>query len=232
MRTVAIIQARMSSTRLPGKVLKKLGNVTVLDWCVRAAIAIPGVDEVAVATSKDESDNAIASWCENSGITCVRGPLQDVLARYALAARQTDAQIVLRLTADCPLLDPFVCAEVLALLHSSKSDYASNVVPRIWPDGTDCEAFTAEALYQAEAHAALSDEREHVTPFIRKHPERFKVSALPCPVPGLGSERWTLDTAQDFAFLSALVPYLPPDSPPRYSEVLAVLEQHPQLRTP
>jgi glutamate-1-semialdehyde 2,1-aminomutase/spore coat polysaccharide biosynthesis protein SpsF len=232
MRTTAIIQARMSSTRLPGKVMKKLGELTVLEWCTRAAKAIPGVDTVAIATSKDISDDPIVSWCEDKNITCIRGPLQDVLARYALAARETNAEIVLRLTSDCPLLDPILCGEVLALLHSTHSDYASNVVPRIWPDGTDCEAFTAEALYQADAHAALSDEREHVTPFLRKHPERFKVSALTCPISGLGNERWTLDTVQDFAFLSALVPYLSPDKPPRYTDVLAVLKQHPELTTP
>ena len=230
MRTVAIIQARMSSSRLPGKVLMDLGGLTVLGWCVRAAKAIAGVDMVVVATSVDESDEAVAQWCEQEGVMCQRGPLDDVLSRFAQAARAENASYVLRLTADCPLLDAQVCGEVLQLLKRERCDYVSNASPREWPDGMDCEAFTVEALYAAEAEAAMPAMREHVTPFIRNQQQRFKVRSLSCPLPGLGTQRWTLDYREDFLFLSEVVKHLPRNRAPSYLEVLDVLSRYPDLR--
>ncbi|MBY0406173.1 MAG: aminotransferase class III-fold pyridoxal phosphate-dependent enzyme, partial [Rickettsiales bacterium] len=226
MRTVAIIQARMNSSRLPGKVLMDLGGMPVLAWCVRAAKHIPGVDQVMVATSVEDSDTPVAQWCEKENVLCTRGPLDDVLARFAQAARATQAEIVLRLTADCPLLDAQLCGEVLQLLKRTHADYASNAVPRQWPDGTDCEVFTADALFAAEAEANMPALREHVTPFIRNNQHRFKVKSLACPLPGLGVERWTLDNAEDYAFLKDVVAHLPRDRAPSYLEVLDVLAAH------
>ncbi len=220
----------MSSSRLPGKVLMELGGLAVLAWCVRAAKAIPGVDAVMVATSVDASDTKLAQWGEKEGIACVRGPLDDVLSRFAQAARAGNASYVLRLTADCPLLDPHVCGEVLQLLKRGHCDYVSNCVPRQWPDGTDCEAFTVEALYAAEAEANMPGMREHVTPFIRNNQQRFKVRSLTCPLPGLGVERWTLDYPEDFSFLSEVVRHLPKGRAPSYLEVLDVLAAHHDLR--
>jgi glutamate-1-semialdehyde 2,1-aminomutase len=230
MKTVAIIQARMSSSRLPGKVLMELGGLPVIGWCVRAAQAIPGVDAVAVATSEDRGDDALASWCQQAGITCIRGPLNDVLARFTQAAEMMQAEYILRLTADCPLLDPMVCAEVLQLLKRSKADYAGNARPRRWPDGLDCEAFTIHALRMAEKEATSKQQREHVTPYICNNQHRFAICSLACPLPGLGSERWTLDYPEDFAFLSELVGHLPADRAPSYLEVLDVLARLPGLR--
>lgn len=230
MRTVAIIQARLSSSRLPGKVMMELGGLPVIAWCVRAAQAIAGVDAVTVATSVDASDDVLAQWCEAQQVACTRGPLEDVLSRFAQAARAGGADYVLRLTADCPLLDAQVCGEVLQLLKHTRCDYVSNAVPRQWPDGTDCEAFTAEALYAAEREAAMPDLREHVTPFIRNHRQRFQVRSLPCPLPGLGTERWTLDYPEDLAFLREVVKHLPAGRAPSYLEVLEVLARYPELR--
>ncbi len=230
MRTAAIIQARMSSTRLPGKVLMELGGLPVLGWSVRAAQAVTGVDAVAIATSEEPADDPIASWCDTAGIACMRGPLQDVLLRYAQAARRMEADIVMRLTADCPLLDPAVCGEVLCLLKRTQADYANNCFPRTWPDGLDCEVFTAEALYAADKEAMLPSQREHVTPYLRNNQQRFTVRSLVCPLPGLGTERWTLDHAEDFSFLKEIAAWLSPDRPPGYLEVLAVLDRLPGLR--
>ncbi|MDE3016636.1 MAG: aminotransferase class III-fold pyridoxal phosphate-dependent enzyme [Pseudomonadota bacterium] len=221
----------MSSTRLPGKVLRDLAGLPVLGWCVRAAQAIPGIDAVAVATSADAGDDRIAAWCGENKIICIRGPLHDVLARYALAARQLEAQAVMRLTADCPLLDPQVCGEVLQLFKQSHADYASNVAKdRSWPNGLDCEVFTADALYRAETEATLPYDREHVVPYLLDHPHFFRIESLACPLPGLGFERWTLDYPQDFAFLAEVAKHLPVGRSPSYLEVLLVLEGNPQLR--
>lgn len=230
MTAVAIIQARMGSTRLPGKMLVDLGGRPALAWSVAAAQAIQGVDRVAVATSRADSDDAIAEWCAGAGVSCHRGPEDDVLARYAKAARAEDADIVLRLTGDCPLLDPHVCDEVLALLERNGVSYATNTAPRTWPDGTDCEAMTAAALFAADEEAALPSEREHVTPFLRHNRRRFPMRALICPLAGLADERWTLDTAEDLEFLRAVVARLESGAPPSYLSVLRLLDTAPELR--
>jgi len=200
-----------------------LGGLSVLGWCVRAAKAIVGIDEVVVAASEDASDDAIEAWCQRNNTRCVRGSLHDVLARYGLAAKLTHAQVVMRLTADCPLLDPEICGAVVQLLHTKKLDYASNFHPRVWPDGVDCEVFTRDALEHALAEATLASDREHVTPFLYTHPEQFHMDGLLCPEEGLEEQRWTLDTKDDFEFLTRLVKHLPKDRPPRYTEVLAVI---------
>lgn len=223
MKAVAVIQARMSSTRLPGKVLAPLAGLPVLGWCVRAARQATLVDAVVVATSEHESDDPVAEWCREAGVDIVRGDLNDVLARYVKVAQVTGATHLLRLTADCPLIDPRLCDEVLALLEIGGYDYASNAYPRVWPDGTDCEAFTAEALQRAHAQAVRADEREHVTSYIRNHQYVFKVAGLPCPLPGLGKERWTLDYPEDLRFLEPIASLLPRDRAPSYLEVLRVI---------
>ena len=224
MTAVALVQARMGSTRLPGKVLKPLGGMPVLGWVVRAARATPGIDSVTVATSDRPTDDAVAAWCAENDVTCWRGPEDDVLERMLGAARNAEADIVLRLTADCPLLDPQVCGEVLALLRRSGADYASNVEPRSWPDGLDCEAATLAALEIAGREAEPGPDREHVTPFLRRQQQRFRSVSLRCPLDGLEAESWTLDSAEDFALLERLVARLPENRPPSYLEVLAAIE--------
>ena len=229
MTTAAIIQARMSSTRLPGKVLKPLGESTVLGWCVRAAQSVAGVDVVVVATSDDQGDDAVARWCEDHHVLCVRGSLHDVLARYVKAAQQVNATRVMRLTADCPLLDPQVCAQVLRLLDGGAYDYASNIeAPRTWPQGLDCEAFSAQALYRAAQDTQEVYDHEHVTPYIRTHPELFKATALSCPRAGIGLERWTVDYPHDYEFVVKLMAHWPENRPPRYTEILEILKSIPE----
>lgn len=231
MRKVAIIQARMSSSRLPGKVLMELEGRTALEWVVRAARAIPNVDAAVVATSEDASDDAIVAWCAAHGVGCHRGPLDDVLGRYLVAARAENADVVLRLTADCPLLDPHVCGDVVALFLRERLDYASNLSPPSWPDGLSCEVMTRAALEEAGAEAARAYEREHVTPFIRDHRHRFRQQGMPCPVAGVGHERWTLDEERDLVLLRELARRLPDTSrPPAWTEVLAIVEAEPSLR--
>ena len=231
MTIVAIIQARMGASRLPGKVLEDLAGRPVLAWVVDAAIATAGVDQTCVATSDNDADKPIADWCDENGVACHRGPEDDVLARFAMAAEAEKADIVLRLTADCPLLDPNVCAQVLQLLKRCGADYASNVDPASWPDGLDCEVFSAKALNEAAAEATRESEREHVTPFIRHRRYRYVVRNLSCPLPGLVDERWTLDTPGDLEFLRAVTARLTePSCPPSFIDVLAVLDADSGLR--
>jgi glutamate-1-semialdehyde aminotransferase/spore coat polysaccharide biosynthesis protein SpsF (cytidylyltransferase family) len=231
MTAVAIIQARMGSSRLPGKVLQDLAGQPMLAWVVRAARAVPGIYSVVIATSHSSDDNPIVEWCKREKISCFRGDESDVLARFEAAARQFGASIVMRLTADCPLLDPHVCGQTLALLRRSGCDYASNVDPPTWPDGLDCEVFTATALAQAAHDARRPSEREHVTPFFRHNRYRFSVETLISSLPGLKEERWTIDTADDLAFVRALAERLPAGRPPAFTEVLAALDVAPDIRS-
>ena len=229
MKAIAVVQARMGSTRLPGKVLRELAGRPVLGWVTRAAAAIPGIDAVTVATSDSAADDALAAWCAEQGLDCWRGSEPDVLERVLGAARGAGADVLLRLTGDCPLLDPQVCGEVLALLRRGGADYASNVEPRSWPDGLDCEAMTLAALEAAAEEAAPGPDREHVTPFLRRHQQRFRSLGLRCPIEGLVDESWTLDSAEDFAVLERLAARLPAERPPSYLEVLAAIEADPEL---
>jgi len=230
LKTVAIIQARMGSSRLPGKVLQDLAGRPALDWVVRAARAILGIDEIAIATSTEAADDRLVEWCAGACISCVRGSESDLLARYAEAARALDADVVMRLTADNPFLDPAICSQVLWLFESSGADYASNVDPIVWADGLDCEVFSAAALQVAAEQASRPFEREHVTPYLRHHRHRFSQRSLPCPLPGFADENWALDTPEDLEFLRAVAVHLPTDQPPSYVEVLRVLAQYPELR--
>ncbi len=230
MKTVAIIQARMGSTRLPGKVLADLGGKPVLAWVVRAARAALGIDDVWVATSTESSSDPVANWCKVNGVHVHRGSENDALDRYVGAAKAGGAQIIVRLTADCPLLDAAVIAQTIRLRSVMGVDYASNIDPPTWPDGLDCEVLTAQALFAAAAEATRSSDREHVTSFVRNNRDRFSADTLISPLPGLTGERWTLDTPEDLALLSALAKRLSPDHPPSYLEVLAVLDREPQLR--
>ncbi|MBN33520.1 MAG: hypothetical protein CMM46_01840 [Rhodospirillaceae bacterium] len=229
MTTVAIIQARMGSSRLPGKVLMDLAGRSVLAHVVEAANLIAGVDVVVVATSSQIGDDALAAWCDDHDVACFRGSETDVLDRFVGAACAHDASIVIRLTADCPLLDPEIAGQVLALLIAGGVDYASNIDPASWPDGLDCEAMTMAALVSAAADATRSSDREHVTPFIRNSKERYTSLNLICPIPGLGRHRWTLDTADDFTFLANLMDELPGDRAVSMTAVLALLRSRPEL---
>jgi glutamate-1-semialdehyde 2,1-aminomutase/spore coat polysaccharide biosynthesis protein SpsF len=230
MKTVAIIQARMGSTRLHGKVLEKLNGLEALGWTVRAAQATTGIDEVWIATSDKAGDDAVALWAELNKVPVHRGSEHDVLDRYAGAARVSGAEVVVRLTADCPLLDPAVVTQVVGLRAMTGVDYASNVDPPTWPDGLDCEVVTVPVLLAASREAVRPFDREHVTPFIRNNRSRFSARNLQAPLPGLAEERWTLDTKADLEFLVSTAKHLPRDRPPTYLEVLAVLDREPQLR--
>jgi glutamate-1-semialdehyde 2,1-aminomutase len=230
MKTIAIIQARMGSTRLPGKVLKNLGCAPALAWTARAAQAAHGIDEVWIATSEAAGDDAVADWAARNNVPVHRGSEHDVLDRYADTAKASGADIVVRLTADCPFLDPQVIAQTVRLRALAGVAYASNIDPPTWPDGLDCEVLTAEALLTAAAEATRLSDREHVTPFVRRNRARFPAETLIAPLPGIAEERWTLDTPEDFKFLSAIAKRLPAERPPSYLDVLAVLDGEPKLR--
>lgn len=205
MTTAAIIQARMGSSRLPGKVLMPVAGRLMLARIVASAQACRDIDHVIVATGIDPANDPIEAWCVDNAIDYIRGSEEDVLSRYADAARQVSADRIVRLTADCPVQDPAIIAQVIALHRRTGADYASNVSPARWPDGLDCEVFGTTVLNEAAGEAIRPSDREHVTPFIRNNRHRYHIVNLDCPLPDVAAYRWTIDTDADLRHVEALL---------------------------
>ena len=227
MKTVAIIQARMSSTRLPGKVLMPLAGEPVLWHVVNRIRTCKSITEVVVATSTDITDGAIEDWCLDAGVSCYRGSLDDVLDRYYQASLLHSADAVVRITADCPAVDPTIVDEVVYEFLAGKYDFYG--LSGKFPDGLDCTVFGFNALARAWREANLPSEREHVGPYIEKHPEIFKSGGL-IKYNGLSHHRWTLDEPRDYEFLKTVFSRLyQRDRIFLASDVLALLENEPDL---
>lgn len=222
MTTAIIVQARIGSTRLPGKVLSPLVGHTVLEEVLRRCRAIPGADVVVCAIPDDAADDALIAPARRAGAVVTRGSASDVLQRYRRAADEVGADVVMRVTSDCPLIDPALCGEVLALRAASGVDYAANNMPPGFPHGLDCEAFTAAALRRADDTARDPYAREHVTPWLRTHPSVSR-TALPGPGGALLEQRWTLDFPEDYALMQAIFAGLPAGAT-AWRDALAVVQ--------
>ncbi len=208
MTTAVIVQARMASTRLPGKVMLQAAGRTFLDWCLTRCLAIPDVDVVCCATVDRPDCDELAAEAARIGAHVYRGDQTDVLGRYLAAAREIGADVVLRVTSDCPLVEPALCAEVLSVRKRLGVEYACNNMPSSWPHGLDCEAFTMDALAAAAAIADSDEEHEHVTPGLRTRSE-FSRACVAGPGGDWERLRLTLDTDADLVFLRELLAVLP-----------------------
>jgi glutamate-1-semialdehyde 2,1-aminomutase/spore coat polysaccharide biosynthesis protein SpsF len=227
MKVLAICQARMGSTRVPGKVMRRLGNKPVLRWTLDAVEKAELVDDFVLATSTDTADDVIEQYCDENNLECFRGSETDVLDRYYQCAKKHHADIVLRFTCDCPFLDPGVINEVIKLRDMTNADYASNCYPPTYPDGLDTECFTFAALEAAWNEAKSQVDRDCCTQFIVRNRDRFKVVNLTCPLPGLDKERWVLDTEDDWRLCQGIVSHLTKFS---YPEILSCLDENPKIR--
>jgi glutamate-1-semialdehyde 2,1-aminomutase/spore coat polysaccharide biosynthesis protein SpsF len=230
MTTAIIIQARMRSSRLPGKVMLDLGGRTVLSHVIERCRAVSSADAVCIATVDSPPEDPIADEACRCGAAVFRGSENDVLARYHHAAVSLGATTVMRVTSDCPLIDPDVCEMVLAEHRRGGWDYTANNLARSWPHGLDCEAMTAGALARAHASASQPAEREHVTPWLRRNPHLRRAN-VGCPEPNLAGLRWTLDYPEDIAFFRALWTYLPKGALTGWRQVCDHLLAHPELQT-
>jgi spore coat polysaccharide biosynthesis protein SpsF (cytidylyltransferase family) len=201
---LAVVQARMSSTRLPGKVLADVGGEPLLALLVARLMRARTLDAIVVATSDDPSDDPIAELVPSLGARLHRGDLHDVLHRFATAVAGHDGTVV-RITADCPLIDPALVDEVVALREDTPGcRYASNIEPRTYPDGLDVEALDAALLRELDATVAEPELREHVTLTIRRDLDAHGAAAI-VHEPDLGDLRWTVDTPEDLEFVRGVV---------------------------
>lgn len=202
MRVVAIVQARMGSSRLPGKVLRDLCGASMLARGIERLRNASTLAHIVIATTTRHEDDAIVEEGRRLGAQVFRGSAEDVLSRYAGAARAAAAEVIVRITSDCPLIDPRVVDRVVGAL-ATDIDYVSNTQVRTFPRGLDCEVFFRDTLDRMDRMAASVPAREHVTAFIREQPPLFRTSQLVADVDH-SDLRWTVDTEEDFALVEML----------------------------
>lgn len=228
MHIEAFIQARMRSTRLPGKVLKEVLGKPLLEFLIERLASSKELDAIVVLTTREMADDSIAAFCEERKIPCFRGSEDDVLDRYYQAALQRGVDGIVRITADCPLIDPDIVDQLVETFRRGypKIDYVSNSLERTFPRGLDVEVFSFEALEKAFHHAIYPEEREHATVYLCRHPELFKLKNIE-HVPSLGHHRWTVDTPEDFALISLILENLYSIQPQfRLNDILDLLSHH------
>ncbi|WP_017726250.1 cytidylyltransferase domain-containing protein [Halalkalibacterium ligniniphilum] len=229
MKVVAIIQARMGSTRLPGKVLKAVMGKPLLAYQLDRLLKAESVDEIVIATTNQKADDPIVAFCKEKGIPYYRGSEMDVLSRYYEAAKKYQADAIVRMTSDCPIIDPSVVEEVIAVYKTGVYEYVSNTLERSFPRGMDTEIFSMAILKKAYDEADQPFEREHVTPYFYLHQSLFKLGNVCCKHGDMSEHRWTVDTEEDFALIKTIIEQLYPRNPHfTLEETLALVEAHPE----
>jgi spore coat polysaccharide biosynthesis protein SpsF len=227
-KVVAIVQARMGSTRLSGKVLMDIGGQTTLARVVARLSRAERISQIVIATTTSPLDDAIVTEAERNGIAVFRGSEQDVLSRYLHAAEQFRADAIVRITSDCPLIDPEVVDRVIAEELSAEVDFASNCIHRTYPRGLDTEAFTLDALRRADDISDRPHQREHVTSIFYERPDLFRVRSV-TEGQDYTCYRWTLDTSEDLQLIRATYSHFDNRDDFGWEDVIYLMEQHPEL---
>jgi spore coat polysaccharide biosynthesis protein SpsF len=230
MRTVAIVQARLGSSRLPGKVLHDLAGDTMLARVVARLRAARTIDDIVIATTMSESDDPLVREAARLGVHAWRGSEQNVLARYIGAARKYHAGAVVRVTSDCPLLDPETVDRVVTSLRAAALDYSSNTHVRSFPRGLDVEAFYLETLEKIFRSATSAAAKEHVTAYVMEKPNEFAIHQVSAETDD-SDLRWTVDTAEDLELIRTLFGELGLATIRPYREVVAAVRARPELAT-
>lgn len=230
---VCIMQARTGSTRLPEKVLKKIKNKTILEHDIDRVLKAKSVDELVIATTEKEEDNVIVDIAKNCSVGHYRGSEDNVLSRYYFAAKKYNAEIVIRITSDCPLIDPQIIDdmvnEFLKLRKNENLDYLSNKVKMTFPRGLDVEVFTFDALEKTFLEATQKFEKEHVTPYIYLNPNKFKIKNYENDT-NYSMFRWTLDTEEDFLLIKTIYDHLYNENKMfLFKDVLKYVQENPKI---
>ncbi|PIP73517.1 MAG: spore coat protein [Candidatus Lloydbacteria bacterium CG22_combo_CG10-13_8_21_14_all_47_15] len=225
-KTLCIIQARTGSTRFPRKVLKKVAGKTLLEHCISRVTQVASIDKIVVATTTHKRDDVLALLCKRIKISCVRGSETDLLDRYyRCSLAYPEYNTIVRITSDCPIVDPKVAESVIAIFYEKKLDYACNIDPETFPDGMDVEVFTKKALIEAAQKATLPSEREHMTQYIRKQ-KKFKKGNVSA------SHNWahfrmTVDEPEDFDVIKFLLTHTTHDA--SYMDYIVLLSKNPDI---
>lgn len=230
MKTVIIDQARMTSTRLPGKVMKEVSGKPLLEYQIERLKRANEADELVIATTINDTDQPILELCQRLGVAYYRGSEEDVLSRYYEAATKFGADLVVRVTSDCPLIDPTVANKVIKYYKDNwdNCDYVSNILTRTYPRGMDTEVFSYKVLQEAFFYAKEQPEREHVTPYICWHPERYKLDNV-SHHENQCQHRWTVDQIEDFLLIENIIKALYPNNPQfNTTDVLNILKENPE----
>lgn len=212
MKIVIIVQARMTSTRLPGKVLKPVLGKPLLEYQIERLQRVKLANEIVIATTKNATDDSIVKCCDRLLIPYFRGSEEDVLARYHGAATAHQADVIVRITSDCPLIDPQVIDRVIQYYIDHQYDYVSNCLERTYPRGMDTEVFSFKALNEAFLEATAKNDREHVTPFINRQSERYRLGSV-LYTDDRSQHRWTVDTPEDFDLIQKILEAIYPQNP-------------------
>ncbi|MGE0634423.1 MAG: spore coat protein [Pseudobdellovibrionaceae bacterium] len=223
----AVIQARVSSSRLPGKVLRTILQKPMLEWQIERLKKTKSIDKICLATSTQPEDSPLEEIANRQGLEFFRGSLEDVLDRFYQAAKSLRCETIVRITGDCPLIDPKITDQVIQYFVRGGYDYASNTLNPSFPDGLDVEVVSFSALQKVWNEAKLTSEREHVTPYFYKHPELFKLGSM------IGENdysdlRWTVDDEADFKFVSSVYETFK-DKAFGMNDILELLEMYPEL---
>ena len=231
MTTVITIEARMGSSRLPGKVLRPILGKSMLSRMIERLRRVRGADRIVVATTDAPADDPIVALAVAEGVGCHRGSEDDVLQRVLDAAAGANADLIVETTGDCPLIDPGVVDLVIDRFRAANVDYAANVLAPTYPRGLDVQVFPTTVLAEVASLTTDPADREHVSLYIYQHPERFRLlnvaSGYP---PAVGALRWTVDTAEDLTLVTAVYDALYPSQPTfAWTDVLALLERQPEL---
>ena len=227
MKVVALVQARTGSVRLPQKVLKPILNKPMIELLLARLSRSAELDEIVVATSKEKRDDKLESTVKSLGFKCTRGSEQDVLDRFYKSAKFLDADVIVRITGDCPLVDSHLVDECIREYKKQKVDYFSNIEPVTYPDGLDIEVMSFQSLERANLEAETDFDREHVTPYIRNS-DNFSKSSVQHEE-DLSSQRWSVDEPEDLIVVSKIFEYFSPDIFFGWKKVIELLDIRPEL---
>jgi len=227
MKVVAIIQARTGSTRLPGKVLADVGGKTMLARVTERLQRASSLNELLVATTDLPADDLVVAECRKYSVSISRGDQEDVLDRYYRAAQLAKADVIVRITSDCPLIDPEITDKTVSAFLEATPDYAANTLVRTYPRGLDTEVFSMEALARAWREAAIPYQRAHVTPYFYENPSKFRLVSVSAPQ-DLSEFRWTVDTPEDLEFVRGIYQRFE-GRVFGWRDVLTLLEREPEL---